>query len=95
MTGCSELILKENSPLYVRDTDTRCGHAKAPQSFMTCAATYAADMPKSLKSMVVKTQKGDKSALRNLPEEIIKTGVGPATTGRGQGYASKSHQIWS
>jgi len=52
-------------------------------------------MPKSLKSMVVKTQKGDKSALRNLPEEIIKTGVGPATTGRGQGYASKSHQIWS
>ena len=52
---------------------------------MTCAASYAADMPKKLKAKVVKTTKGDKAAWRSLPDEIIATGIRGASTGPGQG----------
>ncbi len=68
---------------------------------MTCAANYAADMPRPLKAMVKKTQKGDKAAWKSLPEEIIETGLRGATTGPGQGCVipillknSIWHPIW-
>lgn len=52
---------------------------------MTCAANYASGMPGPLKSTVVKTRKGDKSAWKALPGQIIETGLKGATTGPGQG----------
>ena len=53
---------------------------------MTCAAAHASDMPHPLKSKVIKTQKGDKSAWKSLPEEIVEQVVNGFTTGPGQGY---------
>jgi Gly-Xaa carboxypeptidase len=52
---------------------------------MTCAASYAEEMPSKLRSSVVKTLKGDKKAWKTLPQEIINTGIKGSATGAGQG----------
>ena len=70
-----EPILKETSPVY---------------GFMTCAAAYASDMPRSLKATVVKSHKGDKSAWKSLQDEIMDTRMKVPTTGPGQGNAMRA-----
>jgi Gly-Xaa carboxypeptidase len=64
------LVLEEASPMY---------------GFVTCAADYAEDMPKGLKSTVKKAGKGDKKAWSNLAQEIVDTGIPGQSHGPGQG----------
>lgn len=64
------LVLEEASPMY---------------GFVTCAADYAEDMPKGLRSTVKKAGKGDKKAWSNLAQEIVDTGIPGQSHGPGQG----------
>ncbi|OCF41336.1 Gly-Xaa carboxypeptidase [Kwoniella heveanensis CBS 569] len=57
--------------------------------FMTCAAAYAEDIPAKLKKLIIKAEKGSKSAWKDLPEEIIRYSGGPET-GAGQGNAMRA-----
>ncbi len=70
--------LNDESPLY---------------GFLTCAASFASEMPKDLKSLVEKTEKGDMKAWQSLPETLIKIGMGGSTAGPGQGDPLRSMMI--
>ncbi|WWC64487.1 uncharacterized protein I303_107097 [Kwoniella dejecticola CBS 10117] len=58
--------------------------------FMTCAATFAESMPAKLKKLVIKAEKGDKKAWKDLPLEIISTGMDGTSHGPGQGDPMRS-----
>ena len=70
--------LRSTSPVYITEPSPLYG-------FMTCAASYARDMPSKLKSLVVKTREGNHKAWSDLPSEIIHTQLKDASTGPGQG----------
>ncbi|KAK4689346.1 Gly-Xaa carboxypeptidase, partial [Tremellales sp. Uapishka_1] len=69
------LTLEKSSPVY---------------GFLTCAANYAADMPKGLKNSVLKAEKGNAKALKSLPEEVIEVGIGSDPAGAGQGNTMRA-----
>ncbi|WWD03733.1 hypothetical protein V865_001789 [Kwoniella europaea PYCC6329] len=65
--------------------------AKSPvYEFMTCAATFAESMPAKLKKLVIKAEKGSKKAWKDLPLEIISTGMDGSSHGPGQGDPLRS-----
>lgn len=61
--------------------------------FVTCAAAHAHDMPKDLKKLVLKSATGDQGAMDDLPELMIKTGMGGTPPGPGQGDPLRSMLI--
>lgn len=66
------VLLVEENPIY---------------GFATCGAAHAEEIPKRLKNVLIKTRQGVKGAWKDLPGEIIRSGVKGAATGPGQGNA--------
>ncbi|WWC91785.1 uncharacterized protein L201_006732 [Kwoniella dendrophila CBS 6074] len=58
--------------------------------FMTCASAFAESMPNKLRKLVIKAEKGDKNAWKDLPLEIINTPLQGNLPGPGQGSPLRS-----